>query len=126
MPEVWKTPILLLYDTCTLPPKWQLLKGGVLCTQSFFPDFDQVRLKHLEVIACRHYGGVQFVTRSHRTEHDQLFHAWHSILKVNILNYYVAISDTPDFNMPNGSLYGVRTRAAGMKILCVYHFTNRP
>ena len=27
VPVIWKTTILLLYDTHTLPPKWQLIEG---------------------------------------------------------------------------------------------------
>ena len=39
--------------------------------QSFFPDCDLVHPCHQEVTVCRRRGGVQFLTRSHRTVKDE-------------------------------------------------------
>ena len=63
----------------------------------------------------------------------------HYTLKLDIRSRLITSGDTPGGHRddgsffiigefcqtPNGTRYGIRTRAAGMKILCVYHFTNR-
>ena len=67
---------------------------------SFFPDHDLVHPCHQEVTASRRRGGVQFLTRSHRTALSEsqvgsCATRHHYTLDVSILSRAITSADTP-------------------------------